>query len=735
MLEIVGVNEEATKKRRTFFQHLFGNARGLLCLAIIDPSDRNNYSETFFNYPQELDNLLNAISNFAGDQKDIYFCPHLFYENKRLKEYVETTPCAWADLDYCNPDNLLIEPTLVVESSPGRFQAYWKLINCDPDDAENLSQRIAYMHADQGADKTGWDLTQLLRVPVTYNYKYNNSPVVKVISATRNRYKAEEFDKIYPETGNYFKVTIPFPEDLIDYDAESVLQSRRMTLNPLIFGLFSQNPTEDSWSEVLWKLLILLFEAGFNREEVYAIAKEASCNKYARDGRPSVQLWKDVCRAEHKHELNIKMQPNFTEKEILILSEDEREWIEELEPTFVERYIDWASKQTDAPVQYHQAGSIVALSSMLCGSVKLPTSYGTIVPNIWFMILADTTLTRKTTAMDLAMDVITEVDEDILMATDGSIEGMLTTLSARPGQPSIFLRDEFSGLLEQMTKKDYMSGMAEFLTKLYDAKMQRRVLRSVTVEVRQPRLIVFAGGIKDTVTGLLTMEQVSSGFIPRFIFITGESDTTKIRPIGPPTITSSRERDKIVAELQKIYTWYNGTEEIFIPKLNNHISQKISFECEMTPKAWVRFNDLENLMMHEGVDSYQSQVITPMYDRLCKSILKTAMLIACSRQFKPGSQVTVELSDLLRAIKLGEEWIAHSRIVLNNVGKGTEEYLLDRIMKRLKRDENGTTRSAIMQSFRLDARRTTLILDTLEQRGLVTRMKRAKTEVITPTKV
>src|SRR5579862_7181105 len=102
----------------------------------------------------------------------------------------------------------------------------------------------------------------------------------------------------------------------------------------------------------------------------------------------------------------------------------------------------------------------------MSGSIQLPTSYGLIIPNLWFLLLADTTLTRKSTALDLAVDMLTEVDPSLIMATDGSIEGMFTALSLRPGQPSIFLRDEFSGLIEMMTKRDYYAGMGEALTKM-----------------------------------------------------------------------------------------------------------------------------------------------------------------------------------------------------------------------------------------------------------------------------
>jgi hypothetical protein len=191
-----------------------------------------------------------------------------------------------------------------------------------------------------------------------------------------------------------------------------------------------------------------------------------------------------------------------------LLTDEERS-LAEKSSTIVEEYIDWAKDLGDAAWQYHQAGAFVILSSLLAGSVRLPTSYGTVVPNLWFMILADTTLTRKTTAMDVAMDVIQEIDSDAVLATDGSIEGLFTSLSMRPGRPSVFLRDEFSGLLESMSRKDYYAGMAETLTKLYDGKFQKRVLRKETIEVRDPVLIVFAGGIRERVLGLLTHEHVA----------------------------------------------------------------------------------------------------------------------------------------------------------------------------------------------------------------------------------
>ena len=83
------------------------------------------------------------------------------------------------------------------------------------------------------------------------------------------------------------------------------------------------------------------------------------------------------------------------------------------------------------------------------------------VPNLWGLILGDSTLSRKTTAMRMIMDIIAALDSDMILATDGSAEGLLSGLATRPNKTSIFYKDEISGFFDSMNKKDYLAGMSE----------------------------------------------------------------------------------------------------------------------------------------------------------------------------------------------------------------------------------------------------------------------------------
>ncbi len=722
------ISKDATAKRSDFFRIIYGDNTGFVCIARRRPNTREMHEE-FFVYPDELDGMLEYIQSFALGA-DMYYCPQLFDERERKKEHVIATPTIWADLDTCQPEMLLVEPTITIESSPRRFQALWLVRDVEPLEAEQISRNIAYYHKEQGADKSGWDLTQLLRIPQSHNYKYEvqPSPIVRIIKTGPTDYHASDFASYPPATGFEYE-EIPFPTKLPEQDAEAILAEFNVHLPPQFWLLFNETPKED-WSRALWQVELFLAEAGMSREQTLVVAKEAACNKYKRDNRSDRFLWKDVCKAFAKHEERQKYLPTGEYKSDLapLLTEEEREWCR-ANPTIVERYVEWAKTVGDAAWQYHQAGAFIVLSSLLAGRVRLPTSYGTVLPNLWFMILADTTLTRKTTAMDMAVDILVEVDADAVLATDGSIEGLMTSLSFRPGRPSLFLRDEFSGLLDAITKKDYYAGMAETLTKLYDGKFQKRVLKKETVEVRDPCLIFFAGGIKTRVLELLTAEQIASGFIPRFCLISAESDVASLKPLGPPTDDSSTERDALVGEIRKIANHYQIDNTVTVNERT--ISMPKKWDAKLTPEAWYRYNRYESIMLDAGMKAQHADLATPTFDRLSKSGLKCAILLASARNL--NEQVLVTEDDIIRAFYYVELWRPHTLELLANVGQTASERLLNILLRNIRR-EPGITRSQLMQRHHLTAHQTDGAFMTLEQRGLIMRSKSGRTEKLSPAK-
>jgi len=728
--------EEQRLRQETFFKLLFGTeADGYVCVAYItNITGKKGFTEEFFKYPEDLPRMMHHISQNKATA-NVYFCPQLLKTNQRapgtksarVKENVKMCTAAWADLDACDPSLMLVAPSIIVQTSPARWQALWVFDKAvTPAVAEQVSRNITYHHVPDGADSGGWDLTQLLRVPGTFNMKYALPYEVQILTAKKTYYHIEDFSD-YAESRVNTLDHDPMPEVLPTEAAVDILQRYRRSINPIVFSIHSQPPNDDEeggWSKPLWQLQMLCFEAGLSREEVFVVASDAACNKYKRDGKHPRLLWEEVCRAYLMTVEKLNILVPETEKQAPLITPDELKSLDGYE-TFVERYIEWASTLGDAAVAYHQAGALMILSSLLAGTIRLPTSFGTIMPNLWFMLLADTTLTRKSTAMDIAMDMLDEVDDNVLLATDGSLEGLMQSLEIRPGKPSMFLRDEFSGLIEAMARKDYMAGMAEALTKLYDGKTMKRVLKRETVTVREPCLLIFAGGIKTRIQSLLTLDHVSSGFVPRFLFLTAESDVSTLQPLGPPTEQNLAGRQVLLDELEELRDHYIFNTEVIVKGKTVDISEG-RWNAELTQEAWQRYNRLEATLLYAGVNNDQPDIMTPVYDRLSKSILKVAVLIAASRLQQ--DIVTVEVEDLLLAIKYGEGWRDYATEIINGIGRSANEILLQRIFKSIRRNP-GVTRSRLMQWYHLEARQADIVFGTLEQRGLILSSRLGRTFV------
>jgi len=169
--------------QEAFFDYVFGKDEGFVCIATQPPGQKNLFKEQFFAWPAGKAALIGYVQKNAG-RNNVWFGVNLLTSPKRTKEHC--TPCnlLWADLDKCDPNDITPKPQCVIESSPKRFQAIWRMDEkLDPYLAENYSKRIAYAYAVNGVDPSGWDLTQLLRVPHTLNHKYEDTPRVELAHA------------------------------------------------------------------------------------------------------------------------------------------------------------------------------------------------------------------------------------------------------------------------------------------------------------------------------------------------------------------------------------------------------------------------------------------------------------------------------------------------------------------------------------------------------------------------
>lgn len=127
------------------------------------------------------------ISGYVGYGHDVYFCPTTFKERHRRTENANHGRWLFADLDEAPIDNLPLRPTLLWRTSRDRHQALWLLDQAvEPEELQDINRRLTFaigatLRGIGGADASGWDLTQLLRVPGTKNFKRDDPEEVVLL--------------------------------------------------------------------------------------------------------------------------------------------------------------------------------------------------------------------------------------------------------------------------------------------------------------------------------------------------------------------------------------------------------------------------------------------------------------------------------------------------------------------------------------------------------------------------
>ena len=708
--------------RTQFLEYVFGVEEGFLCVAstkALAPKDELDFKQVFYEWPVQEEVLAQYIDKHV-ESRNLYFCTSLLSQPKRNKDVCLPGTLVWADLDFVTPEqvNEVIPPSCILETSQGKYQAFWRLEEeSDPEVLEDLAKKITYA---VGADKGGWGLTKLMRIPRTTNFKYIDRPTIEVVSMFETRVPREMFLSLETPIGKDEEIPADVTDPMPDVEnlptAANVVYAYQNELRRQegFVQLYSGDPEEGAdWSKRLWRLINMCIEVNMEKEEVFSIAITSACNKYKRDNRPDIYLWREVLKAW----FNQRQIAVVLDREVIELSMPELVGRDVEEDSIVREYKDWGEAVTDAPPQYHELACFVALSALISGGLSLETSFGEVRPHLWGLVLGESTLTRKTTAMRMAMDIISTFDEELILAHEGSPEGILSQISLRPNKVSILYRDEVAGLFDSFNKKDYLAGLPETFTLLYDVpKRLSRVLRKEVITVSEPYFIFFGGGIRDKVYSLLTEEYVLSGFIPRFLIVSGENDLERIRPIGPPTAGTDALKQKVINNMGELKVNYNLMAQIQIGDQSALIQSKTI--GKMTPDAWQYNAEVEKKLRDVASASPIADMALPAFTRMSISLLKMGMLVAASRREAIDNELVVEKRDLEQAAWYIQRWGKYTIELIYQAGKPHGERMLEMIFQMIRR-EPGILKSAIMRRKHLTRREINDFMDTLQDRGLV----------------
>jgi hypothetical protein len=227
--------------------------------------------ETYYAYPHAAAAATGWLAQESQSGREVYVCAHLLTDRKRIKGHAAPVHALWADGDTAPIPTGALAPTAIIESSPGRWQGFWRLTeSIAPERAELLNQRLA---AHIGADLSGWDLGQLLRVPGYPNRKYLNNPIVRPIALEPERvFDADELEQLLPalpEAKKRIERAAADPREANDEEPPVMLSGWDLeTYQGKHPKQRADSPGQIDRSSTLLKIGRVLFEAGMTRRGV-----------------------------------------------------------------------------------------------------------------------------------------------------------------------------------------------------------------------------------------------------------------------------------------------------------------------------------------------------------------------------------------------------------------------------------------------------------------------------------
>lgn len=242
-----------------------------------------------FLWPDDKVKILEHMARHEHD--DLWWCPSLFEKDRRLIEYAMDEHCLWADLDKTDPHTITdYPPTIAWQTSPGKYQALWLITpgfdiqGASWEGGEN--QRLTYY---LDADPSGWDTTQLLRIPgwrnhkPEYKKKGRKPPLGKLLWKGGRTYLPDEFAEL-PEVQRLSDLEDVLEDQIDAVDPDDVWGRVRLKVSQSVRTLMRATEADAEHadrSDKLWEIERELADAGCTVSEIVAVVRPSVWNKYA----------------------------------------------------------------------------------------------------------------------------------------------------------------------------------------------------------------------------------------------------------------------------------------------------------------------------------------------------------------------------------------------------------------------------------------------------------------------
>jgi len=223
---------------------------------------------------------------------------------------------------------------------------------------------------------------------------------------------------------------------------------------------------------------------------------------------------------------------------------------------WLEKYIDYARKYTDAPIEFHRYIGLNILGSAIGDKAFFQFGDTTLYPNLWMVIIAPSSLFRKSTAITLCKNIFIRQFPERIYPNEFSIEKLLEII--KENRIGLFIHYEFITFMNMMNR-DYMAGAKNLFTELFDVpETFIRKTRNMEIIITKPVISMLAATTMEWFLEQIKESDIEGGFLPRFLYIPAIIKSKSI--VLPPKVDKDKKLELSI-ELKKIVDNINPNQD------------------------------------------------------------------------------------------------------------------------------------------------------------------------------
>jgi len=223
--------------------------------------------------------------------------------------------------------------------------------------------------------------------------------------------------------------------------------------------------------------------------------------------------------------------------------------------SFYQYYISTFHLTSEAPDKFIFTAQLAALGSAISLSRSIKWGLKDIYPNFWTIIVGESTRSRKSTSLNIGLNVVKEMnrtfpDRDFLLPSRSSMASLMEVLQEENN--GVIHHSELATLLS-LLKKGFNTDMKSLLTDFFDvpSKYKANFITKDDLVLEYPIFSLATATTPIWLKTNLQKDDATSGFLARFLFSYQKGKTQSIAiPAQPDRV----RLQKIEEVFKKIYT-------------------------------------------------------------------------------------------------------------------------------------------------------------------------------------